>query len=569
MPLGLGSWHCSWIRLDDDGRELVVRFGRPGTSDWIEVSVFPSSPHRGAFRTLEHCSVAYRGSLRNKDEAVRVEVAALVMAVASAVDQRLAVDPSRTIAEALGRGAERRKLVFGRDALLSLLAPDIVLGRELLGGWRLEDVYPTSHLREAASDELVLVLDFKHDTDARRMLFEVGRRDDARPVMKATANLQVSHLALGAATPAGGEALVALVAFVLDLHDHAGLEIKFPDVASDVAALLPAAGMTTPDAAEQTLNLAINADCEQSCTFCSVRELLPAADGADAAFARISADLESNLQRGVRRVRINGYDPLGYGRILDVLRHARDIGYEHADVFSPFTRLADEQFCAEVVASLPPSRAFFVPVYGANAAAHDAVVGTPGAFAKLERALDNLTKSCPDAEIRWLCVATRDGLPALLDLARYAREQGYVLSVHMPYPSSESRTDRFFSSSPQQSAVAEVAAAGQAEGLAIRVNGVLPCVYFRTMAARGVPLERWLALDDEKQRLPGTEYRDKRFVHRAKEAGQDSFHAATVPCPHVATCALSGACPREILRSYVEAFGMEEFAPVSIAELVR
>jgi len=569
VPAGLGPWRCKRLALAREGDELTVRFERETSSDWLEVVVFPRSSPRRAFRELTHCKVAYRGALSARSDEVRAQMASLVMAVGASVDGRLAERPGASIAEALGRTSEQRRLVFGRDALLGLLSPHLVEGGTVSGGFQLVDVYPTSYLRESAKSELELVLDFRRDEDGRRLLFEVSRRDDHRPALVTTHHFTVTHLSLGAAMPPGGDELGALVSFVLQLRDHEGLTVEFPDAMSDVARLLPEAGSDPdPDARDRVLNLAINSACGQSCTFCSVQDLSPPADGGDATYARLCADLESNRRQGVKAVRVNGYDPLTYGRIVDVLRFARSIGYESADVFSPCTRLADPAFCREIVESLPPLRRFHVPVYGASADVHDGVVGTKGAFDLLSRALANLRQLLAPGEIVLIGVATRGALEGLVDAAKWASSLGLELSAHMPYPSSESKADRFFTSVPRQTDVADRMAHAAARGVRLAVHGVAPCVTFRRMQAGGIQLTRWLPPGDQHHPLPGTEYRQERFVHRAPEAGHSAFHAPSVACPHVGLCALSGACPRELSSAYLKAFGADEFVPVSIAELL-
>ena len=142
---------------------------------------------------------------------------------------------------------------------------------------------------------------------------------------------------------------------------------------------------------DEVLNLAIDAaQREQSCTFCSIKETAPAEDGGDRALARLLADLVSNRQRGVRKVRINGYDPLGFSRIVELLRRTKDLGYTEAHGFPPCTRLSDSAFCNEMLDSLPDVKRFHVPLYSTRADVHDRIVGRMGAFDLVMRALDNL-----------------------------------------------------------------------------------------------------------------------------------------------------------------------------------
>ncbi|HEY3498815.1 MAG TPA: radical SAM protein [Polyangiaceae bacterium] len=567
LPGGAGPWRCRQLLLSSNGRELTASFERPGTTDWVEVVVFAPDDGRPALRRMEHCGVAYRGALRERTPELRAETAALVLAIGESVDQRLAARPGASLAEALGRDAEPARLIFGRDALLGLLAPDLRLGAEFTQGYRFTDAYPSSHLQQADSQELALILDFRHDAGERRVLFEVRRRRDDRPVFASTRNFAISRLSFGREAPEGADELAALLAFVLTLKDHDELSVEFPDLLSDLAQALPAASEPSPDVAG-VLNLAIDTGCGQACSFCSVQELSPPVAGDQRLHARLRADLESNRRRGVRRVRINGYDPLTYPRILEILEYARELGYERAELFSPCTRLADREFCAAVVERLPGDRTLYVPVYAASAEAHDRVVGRQGAFALVERALANLRALTAPGDVELIGVATRDGLADLAAAAAWARTLGVAFSAHMPYPSSQASTDRFFASVPRQTDVASVMAASLEGGVALPVHGIAPCVVFRSMRARGIHPERWLDSRSSSRPLPGTEYRSREFLHRAVEAEHGAFRAGSVACPHAAECALAPACPREHLSGYLTAHGASEFAAVSVEELV-
>ena len=571
VPMRVGGWACKGLDLGADDR-LTVRFESIGTRDWIEIVVLPGTTPGPAFRRLRRCIVRYRGTLTEATDERRGEVFALVLGVSEAIDARLVATPGSTIAEALGRTRAAGKLIFGRDTLRALLAPEIHEGAPLVEGWSLMDVYPSSHLRETLGVALELVLDFRRAKDLRRMLIVVQRRDDEKPAFARTTHFSLAHIGGGVADPPGGAEVRALVSFVLQLRDHEGLEVHFPDVTSDVAGLLLAAApdpVADAAASDDILNLAISSDCGQSCSFCSIKDAHPAEDGGDRVLARLYADLASNRQRGVRAVRVNGYDPLTYSRILDVMHRAKFLGYERADVFSPCTLLAERAFCEQVIEALPPTARFYVPLYGVDAEAHDRVVGRQGAFALVMKAVANITELSGKESVSLLSVATKEGLDDLVAIAGFADARGLRFYPHMPYPSFETRSDRFYESAPRQTDVASRSVtAKRSKRLHLHVHGVAPCVTFRAMAEARVRVSEWLQVPDRPPTLPGTEYREERFRHRAGEADHSAFHASAIPCPHVAKCTVRDACSGEVLRSYAELYGMEEFQPVSLRDLV-
>lgn len=567
VPLKHGGFSCKALLLDGENR-LTARFEAEGSTDWIEVTVLPLDAPGPVFRRLARCAVRYRGALTVRTDERKEEVSRLVMAVAMSMDGLLGLHPGKTIAEALGRKRESGKWIFGRESLRAMLSPEIVEGAVTAEGFVLFDVYPSSYLQRSHEGLLDLVLDFRRDSDARRLLLIVGRRDDSKPAFATTTHFSVKHLSLGSVDPPGADAVRALVAFLLQLRDHEALDVVFPDVLADVApALLPEAA-AAEDRPDEVLNLAIDAECEQSCAFCSIKETAPAEDGGDRALARLLADLVSNRQRGVRSVRINGYDPLGFTRILELLRRTKELGYAEAHVFSPCTRLADAKFCNDVLDALPEKKRFHVPLYSTTAEVHDRVVGRPGAHGLVMRALDHLLTRMDPQDVWILHVVTKDALGEIDELARFAKTKNLAFHPHMPYPSFESRADRYFSSAPRMSDVVEALVKPLTRGQPLSVQGVVPCVVFHRMRKERVPLRVWLDAPERKPPLPGTEYRDERFRHRAGETEHAAFHASAIPCPHEKKCVLASACPGEVLRSYTELYGLDELRPVTLRDLV-
>ncbi len=574
LPARFADWALHAIALTDD-QTLTVRF-QAGAADWIEVTVVPRDTPGPVFQRLERVAVRYRGKLTDAGDGRRDEVRALVAGVGASVEGRLALlPPGATIADALGRVREGGRVVFSRDTLRAMLSPDIVEGVPVAGGWTLVDVYPSSHTDKSGNPLLELVLDFRRPEELRRLQFVVAKRDPARPAFAHTAHLSLSYKAAGGVEPLGGATLRALVAFALTLRDHDGLGMEFPDVLADVAtAMLPApaeaAAEPPPDMASASLNLALSAECGQACAFCSVKEVAPPVDGGDPVLAKSLADLGSSFQRGVRTLRLNGYDPLAYSRVLDVLRAATALGYRRVEVFSPCTRLAERAFAEAVVAALPAEKLFYVPLYAADGATHDRVVGRSGAYAEALRAIDHVVSLCGPAAVSVISVATRENLTALADLEAFARRRGFSFGAHMPYPSFESREDRYYTSVPRQADVVDAFARvyRTVDRRPLPLVGIAPCVSLRALAVHGVTLKRWLEVPDQPPLLPGTEYRDPKFRHGTGERASSAYAATAVPCPHAAKCVLLPACGGEILRSYIEVHGADEFRAVSLAELV-
>lgn len=547
--------------------ELFVRFCAIRSRDWVEVRVVPLGAPGPVFRRLDHCQVRYRASVAQTGAEGREAVAALVLAIALAVDARLAQRPRASIAEVMGRQEQRSSIVFSPEGVRELLVPWIVEGIALAGGWQLADVYPASRTTLAGPIDRSLVLDFVHGTSGERALFCISPHADDPPGFARGAHLQLDHVTMGRPPSPSVETLRAFVSFVVQLNDHDRLQITFPDQALTVLS-----GDAIELAGEHdVLNLAISSECHQQCAFCSVKSVGPAFDGGDETFAAVSNDLAREARRGVRTFRLNGYDPLTYSRVIDVARLATSLGYQRVQVFSPATRLADRDFARALFDALPPHREVYVPIYGVSPEVHDRVVARPGALALVLRALDHLA-AIDGVRVALLSVVTRENQHELHALWKLAAARKLPLSAHFPYPSVESRADRYFESAPRQSEVASAlfaASTREPDGCPPRaaarlLEGVAPCVIHRAGRAHGIALRDWLPEEEIAAPIPGTEYRDPRYRQRSG----DAFSAATIPCPHAERCAMRTICPGVLLRAYVELHGEEEFAPMSLREIL-
>jgi molybdenum cofactor biosynthesis enzyme MoaA len=547
--------------------ELLVRFSATQSRDWVEVRVVPLGLPGPFFRKLKHCQVRYRASIAQTGESGREAVLHLVLAVATAVDTRMATQPRASIAEVMGRRADRDVIEFTPEGLRELLTPWIVEGLPVAGVFTLADVYPASRTMLKGSADSSLVLDFVSNLD-ERVFFRVSPHDANSPSFARSAHLQLDHVSMGRMASPEVETLRALVSFVLQLNDHPRLRVLF---ASD-ALVLPEGSAMERAGEHEVLNLAISSECGQRCVFCSVKSTAPAYDGGDETFASLAADLGREARRGVRGMRLNGYDPLSYSRVIDVARLATSLGYTRVQVFSPATRLADAAFAEALFAALPPEREVYVPLYGARAEVHDEVVGKEGAFDEVMRALDHLARM-KDTRVALLGVTTQTNQRELYALAKFAEARRLPLSAHFPYPSFESRADRYFASAPKQSEVTEALFEARAEDATSKLSprdavrlleGVAPCIVHRLARKHDIKLAAWLPETELAPPLPGTEYRDKRYRHRVG----DTFSAATVPCPHADQCAMRTLCPGVLLRAYVDLHGDQEFMPITLREIL-
>jgi hypothetical protein len=565
IALEVGEWYAAEISLPtDDSLRIIFRERTEG--DEIHVTVLPVDAPAPVFRRLKHCAIRYAARLKQVTERRRREIGVLLGAIGESMDERLAGGAS--IAEILGADRRARRVVFGREMLREMLAPEIVEGAPIASGFVLHDIYPSSQRRLEHAEELSLIIELRRDL--RRVLFSVSRASD-RPALIRTRNFSMVEIAGGRGELEGVDAVRALLSFVFQLRDHDGLEVVFPSVLDDVALRALPAHVDAPKV-NGSLNLALDADCGQQCQFCSVKSGSPAYDGGDGTLARALSDLTDARAKGIHHLRLNGYDPLAFSRVLDVLAGARRLGFDKVEVFSPCTRLADRVFCEALLAELPDDRVFHVPLYAADAAVHDRVVGREGAHALVSRALDNLIELGQRKAVSILSVVTTTNLGHLAALHRWSSERQLSFSAHMPYPMHEATDDPYLTVVPRQTDVAAVAAeVHRARGAGrhdLSIFGVAPCVTHAVFAARGIKPWEWVAAG-ETALLPGTEYDRDDIEHGGGERANSAFRVSTVNCPHAKYCALVTVCGGAFLRAYVERHGGDEFHPVDLRTLME
>lgn len=481
-------------------------------------------------------------------------------------------------------------LLFDPVGLSELLAPELVIDGEPLQGFTLRTIAYPSVVAGAEQPFDVCVLEFERDAKLHRI--RIGVRGAFESPFGRTPNFEIyvepDRSAHGELVPPETGGLASLVVALVAAKDDAAMQVAPPrDEAQVRAYTLPA--YRKPESAEPereeaepkkksraggSLNLAIDAECNQACAFCSVKWVLEPEDGGEDRLTRALRDIRRAHEDGVSVVRLNGIDPLNFSRVLDVVREVRDLGFERLDVYTTARRFAHRDFTEAFAEVAPRNLSISVPVYGTTAEVHDAVTGAPGAHADIMAAIANLDAVLPRADLRISTVIVKDNVHQFADLARYAKGRGAKFDPHMPYPMRESARDPYTQAVVRESEITEIvlgdpqADAPLHSALASAVPH--PCVLWHARSPGQRIALRRVAAGDGPRYLDGTEYADPEFVHGG---GQDSadgvFSPRLIPCPRRRGCALAGDCPAEFIAQYVEVYGMDEFQPVSWPELVR
>ncbi|MCB9595976.1 MAG: hypothetical protein H6719_24865 [Sandaracinaceae bacterium] len=569
----LGRWRVEPLGADDDGR-LRVRLARDDGAS-IELMVHPAGSEPRALASTEAGDVTYVAQ-RGVDapEAVRLG-RAFAQNLARAPQSVVARFPHVAPALALPSGdapPAPREVLFDPPGLAALLEPAWVVDGAPHLGFTLRSV----QLPRTTGGALGTYLLELADAEGRAVFVDVGR-ELPRPFGRA-GELEIAIRRFGRGSSHEeliGLDVASLLSHLLARLGHAleGVTLRWPASLGDLRALsVPAEGDAGVEVApgvlgRAVLNLAVDAECEQACVFCSVKDYQPPTDGGDAELARLELELAAARRDGAREVRLNGIDPLAFSRVLPLVAAIRAQGFEKLRVFTTAKRFADAGFAARFVERAPEALSVVVPLYGVTAASHDAVTGLPGSFETVSRAIEVLhgTLTRP-AELILSTVVVRqnvDELPALL-----ARADALEVAIytHLPYPMSQSARDPWTSSALRESELlARVLDADASERVRKELAHLIghPCVLLAEEQARGLPLFG-LREAHAPTHLHGTEYRAESFVHVGSDPTERSaFSVATAPCPHASECALAPTCAREQYALYVQQHGWDEVRPVT------
>jgi citronellol/citronellal dehydrogenase len=225
LALG-GRWTCSSVDLLDSCT-LVARFDLPGTAGTMAVTVTTIERVPGGALRMRRCAVHYQGHLADLTDSERASARSLVLALGESIDLRLSgMSQQPDIAVALGRESGCRRVRFDEEFVRALLATANLHGGDLVPGWTLADVRRGSRADTAGGDARSVVVDVQNQTESLRLLLLISPREEAPAAFGRS-----YHFALSQRGSGSGEKLAEmriLVSFLLQVHDHEGLEVEFP-----------------------------------------------------------------------------------------------------------------------------------------------------------------------------------------------------------------------------------------------------------------------------------------------------------------------------------------------------
>lgn len=562
----LPGWRVRGIKRSGD-RTVVLDVGPEGGTgialEWTE----PGGEEVKAFLTGDVYAVGYRTAPGAFDLDAS-ETPSDVKRLAAQACQALARSDRRVTLCAVDAGPEPaslRTIEFTAAAVEGWLRPALSVGQELAMDYRLAEVHPHG------ADELALA--FQRPGDSHEPRLRLRPRDDARPAAFRTRSLDVTYkLVFGDATEGGRAGAHARLAEELALRLE-GLDrgVRFVHPQPEAKEAGEVAAGDAAAAPPEAMNLAIPAPCHSACGFCSIREEIYPILDANAPFVRqLKADIVRSGQRGTKVLRINGIEPLNAPYLFELLGLAREVGFDEFHLHSTCRPLADPAFCDRYLDAMPAKHRIYVPIYGASPEVHDRVTGAPGSFDEVMAAVRNVRERADErAVLLFTTVVMRQNAADLVAIRDLVRPLGRWWEVHLPFPNTSSRTDRYRDVSlPMSEALERIYPDGWWPLADLPLGEVLPCVALAHQRRTGHALLTSKRVAERVREPAGTFYRTAGFEHSLGAGRATAFSAATVPCPHAAGCALSAVCPKQMYALYAEQYGMDELAPVSREELL-
>jgi hypothetical protein len=556
-----GALHANWSvrgirRLD--ARAVVLDVGPPDGQgvalEWCE----PAGEPVQAFLRGDAYAVGYRRAPGNWD-LDDAETPADIKRAAASMCHALA-HAARALALRTDAAPEApvRELDFSAQPFAEWLAPALAVGDPVWGGWTLAEIYPHG-LAE-------LAVAFAMDGDPLAPRLKVRLRDDSRPAAFRTPSFDITYnLVFGANTDdrraAVNERLASEFGLILESLDR-GVRFVAPAHTPEFAELT--------DAPPPAMNLAIPAPCGQVCNFCSVREeIYPVLDRDSALVQSFREDIIRSARRGTKVLRINGIEPLNAPYLFELLELARAEGIAEFHLHSTCRPLADRAFAERYIAAMPEKYSIYVPLYGSSAAVHDQVAGKDGAFDDVMAALHNLRALMGEGGIlivtTILCQQNIHDAVAMRDLVKPLSDWW---EVHLPFPNTSSKTDRYRDVAISMGAALEAAyPAGWWPVADIPLGEVLPCIALTHQERTGHELLRPDRITKRAREQAGTFYRSAGFEHSLGKKFAVAFSAATIPCPHRDACALATVCPGQVYSLYADLFSLDELVPATRARL--
>ncbi len=133
------------------------------------------------------------------------------------------------------------------------------------------------------------------------------------------------------------------------------------------------------------LDLKVGFSCNNNCLSC------PQAHNkhlGDLSTEQVKRNLEIGFSHGANEVVLTGGEPTMRNDLCEIIRHARDIGYEHVQIQTNGRRLCYKPFVRSLIGAGVTE--FAPAIHGHTQEIHDYITRSPGAFDQAVRGIRNL-----------------------------------------------------------------------------------------------------------------------------------------------------------------------------------
>lgn len=298
------------------------------------------------------------------------------------------------------------------------------------------------------------------------------------------------------------------------------------------------------------VSLVVRTGCANACVFCTTRMIQEVSHAAWplSDLSVFHGALEEGRQRGLTTLRLVAVEPLEHPDMPQLLERARDLGYTRIEAWTSGRALLDEAWADRLAQS--GLTHIDVPLFGPDAATHDAVADVPGSF---DETMAGLRHAMTRFDVSWHLVLVRQNLQGIAATVAMARELGLpdMRCVLMPSP-LEDDPAAYARFAPRLADVARMLAS-LPKDLALNLLGcglgqaVPPCV-----VEAHAPLAELLAAVANLR------------LETIEEQGDDEPGAADKlrhTCPLHEQCAAAHRC-LGLHRVYLDLFGTDEFTPL-------
>ncbi|PXV93854.1 radical SAM family protein [Lachnotalea glycerini] len=138
----------------------------------------------------------------------------------------------------------------------------------------------------------------------------------------------------------------------------------------------------------KTLTINVHYQCNAKCIFCVVGIPDKVKEEKCLSLDAIYQELQKGIEKGCDSLCLSGGEPTIYDGIINVVSKAKQLGYKRIEIKTNGIKLSDKELVKDF--SEAGVDIFCISVQGHNTKIHDNVVGVPGAFSHLLKAVEHV-----------------------------------------------------------------------------------------------------------------------------------------------------------------------------------